>query len=136
MKLTTQIPKRIDKPWGYELLIAHQDSYVGKILFVRAGESLSLQYHELKDETIYLHTGNAEVIIGYSEDSLASLSLEAGQSIYLKPGTIHRLEAKEDCTFFEVSTTELDDVVRLEDKYGRVEENKETGQLPKKLDCK
>jgi len=123
MKLTADVPKRVDKPWGYELIIASQDSYVGKILFVRAGESLSLQYHERKDETIYLHTGKAKIKLGESEDSLTSMHLEAGQSIHLKPGTIHRLEASEDCTFFEVSTTELDDVVRLEDKYGRVEEN-------------
>jgi len=120
MKLTTETPERTDKPWGYELLIAHQNSYVGKILFVRAGESLSLQFHERKDETIYLHSGSAELVVGESEDALSSMRFEAGKSIHLKPGTIHRLDAKEDCTFFEVSTTELDDVVRLEDKYGRV----------------
>jgi len=123
MKSIVSVPKRTDKPWGYELLIAHQDSYVGKILFVRAGESLSLQYHERKDETIFLHTGSAEVLVGEDENSLTNIHLEAGKSIYLKPRTIHRLTALEDCTFFEVSTTELDDVVRLEDKYGRVEEN-------------
>ena len=113
-------PQKTDKPWGYELLIARTAIYVGKILHVNAGHALSLQYHEEKDETIYLHAGKAFLHHGDSSAGLVSRELVPGTSIHIPPGTLHRLEAITDCDFFEVSTPHLEDVVRLEDRYGRV----------------
>ena len=111
--------KRIEKPWGYELLIALTDQYAGKILHVSAGHALSLQYHRQKDETIYLHRGEALLHTQNGDGVLSQLHIKPGESFHLPPGTVHRLEAVADCDFFEVSTTQLDDVVRLEDRYGR-----------------
>jgi mannose-6-phosphate isomerase-like protein (cupin superfamily) len=111
--------RRIEKPWGYELQYALTDRYCGKILFVRAGEELSLQYHEAKDETLYLQSGLAEVVLGDRPDALRTVQAVPGDAFHLRPRTIHRLRALEDSTFLEVSTPELDDVVRLEDRYGR-----------------
>lgn len=119
MKIT---PRRIEKPWGYELLWAETDQYVGKILHVNAGESLSLQYHEVKDETIHLLTGRMRFTVGSSVDALEDVALEAGQSYRVRPGTVHRMEALTDCDILEASTAHLGDVVRLEDRYGRVSE--------------
>ena len=113
-------PQRTDKPWGYELLIARTSLYIGKILHVNAGHALSLQYHEKKDETIYLHAGKAFLHYGESVAQLVSQELAQGSSFHIPPGTLHRLEAITDCDFFEVSTPHLEDVVRLEDRYGRV----------------
>ena len=112
-------PTRTDKPWGHELLIAHTPHYVGKILHVNAGHALSLQYHQQKDETIHLHSGQAVL---HSQDAGGSVhrqDMTPGVSFHIPPGTIHRLEAVTDSDFFEVSTTQLDDVVRLADRYGR-----------------
>lgn len=114
-------PERVDKPWGHELIWARTDGYVGKLLKVNAGESLSLQYHERKDETLHLMEGEIRFLYGRSRESVAPLTLRAGDSIHVPPGTIHRMEAVTDAVFLEVSTPELDDVVRLEDRYGRVE---------------
>jgi mannose-6-phosphate isomerase len=114
--------RRVEKPWGYEIHFALTDRYCGKVLFVRAGEELSLQYHEAKDETLYLQAGRAEIVVGEQADDLALLPAEPGDAYRIRPGTIHRLRAIEDSTFLEVSTPELDDVVRLEDRYGRVTE--------------
>jgi mannose-6-phosphate isomerase len=111
--------RRVDKPWGYELIWAHSDDYCGKTLFVRAGEALSLQYHERKDETIHLQSGSAEVEIGREEGSTTVERVGPGRSFRIRPGTVHRLRALEDSLFLEVSTPHLDDVVRLEDRYGR-----------------
>lgn len=111
--------RRVEKPWGYEIHYALTDRYCGKVLFVRAGEELSLQYHEEKDETIYLQSGRAEVTVGESVDALEVVEAGPGDAFHVPPGTIHRLRALEDSTFLEVSTPELDDVVRLEDRYGR-----------------
>lgn len=110
---------RTDKPWGYELLIAKTGVYVGKVLHVAAGQALSLQYHEQKDETIYLFRG--EAIMVYHDDTGArgELPMRAGDSFHIPPRSVHRLQALTDCDFFEVSTPQLDDVVRLEDRYGR-----------------
>jgi mannose-6-phosphate isomerase len=110
---------KVEKPWGYELIWALSDHYCGKVLFVRAGEALSLQYHERKDETIHLQSGSAEVEIGNAQDSTTVEVVSAGRSFRITPGTIHRLRALEDSVFLEVSTPHLDDVVRLEDRYGR-----------------
>jgi mannose-6-phosphate isomerase-like protein (cupin superfamily) len=119
MKIT---PRRVEKPWGYELLWAETAQYVGKILHVNAGESLSLQYHEIKDETIHLLTGRMRFTVGTAGDRLEEVALDAGQSYRVRPGTIHRMEALTDCDILEASTAHLDDVVRLEDRYGRAPE--------------
>jgi quercetin dioxygenase-like cupin family protein len=111
--------RHVDKPWGYEIHFALTESYCGKVLFVRAGESLSLQYHELKDETIYLQSGLAELTLGTPGGELAVETIASGRAFRLPPGTVHRLVAIEDSTFLETSTPQLDDVVRLEDRYGR-----------------
>ena len=114
-------PRRVEKPWGYELIWAETDQYVGKILHVNAGEALSLQYHETKDETIYLYAG--KMLFEIERDGeLTKQEMQPGDSVHVTPGTVHRMIAIEDCDVLEVSTPELDDVVRLEDRYGRVEE--------------
>ncbi len=112
-------PRRVDKPWGYEVIWAHTDLYVGKLLFVKAGEALSLQFHEEKDETLHLLDGELEMEVGPGLDALRPITLEAGGSIRIRPGTLHRITAVTDCRILEASTTELDDVVRVQDRYGR-----------------
>ena len=111
--------KKIVKPWGYELIIANTDKYVGKILHIIAGEQLSLQYHQVKDETIYLYRGSMELTIEDSSGKMQKKILQEGMSQRIKPFQKHRMKSIQDCDVFEVSTTELDDVVRLEDDYGR-----------------
>ncbi len=111
--------RRVPKPWGEEIIFAHTDRYAGKVLKVRKGESLSFQYHVRKDETIYLHEGSLRLLLeidGRMEERI----LAPGAAERLPPGTRHRMEALTDCTLFEVSTPELDDVIRLQDRYGRV----------------
>jgi mannose-6-phosphate isomerase-like protein (cupin superfamily) len=110
---------RVDKPWGHELIWARTDRYVGKILHVRAGEALSLQYHQVKDETLYVLAGTVILEVGEDERALERLELAPGDAIHLWPGRRHRLTARTDCDVLEVSTPELDDVVRLADRYGR-----------------
>ncbi|MEX0892583.1 MAG: cupin domain-containing protein [Gemmatimonadota bacterium] len=112
--------RRIDKPWGHELIWAHTDRYVGKILHVRAGHALSVQYHERKDETLHLLRGRLRIWTGASVAALEEVELREGQSLHLPAGTVHRLEAVTDVDVLEASTPELDDVVRLQDRYGRV----------------
>jgi len=115
------IPRKVEKPWGYELIYAETEKYAGKILFVLKGHELSLQYHEVKDETMYIYRGVAELEVGYSGQSKSEvIKMSAGESYRISPGCIHRLAALEDCEVLEVSTPELDDVVRLKDRYGRV----------------
>jgi quercetin dioxygenase-like cupin family protein len=110
--------KRVEKPWGYELHWAETDRYVGKVIHVKKGHALSLQYHEVKDETIHLWSGRLlfEVEI---DGKLTGREMEPGESVHITPGTVHRMTALEDSDILEVSTPELDDVVRLEDRYGR-----------------
>ncbi len=110
---------KVDKPWGYELHWAKTERYVGKIIHVTAGHALSLQYHNVKDETIYLWSGRMRFEIREGERLVAG-DLEPGASVHIPAGTVHRMTALEDCDIVEVSTPELDDVVRLEDRYGRV----------------
>ncbi|MFN8187922.1 MAG: cupin domain-containing protein [Gaiellales bacterium] len=110
---------RVEKPWGHELHWALTDRYCGKVLVVRDGEQLSLQYHELKDETIYVQAGRIEIEIGQRGGPLSSEIAGPGRSFHLPPGTVHRIRALEDATLLEVSTPHLDDVVRLDDRYGR-----------------
>jgi mannose-6-phosphate isomerase len=113
-------PRRVEKPWGYELIFAHADAYVGKILFVRAGESLSLQFHRQKDESWLVQSGRAKLELGSAGDPVLREAVVAdGACFRFRPGTVHRVTALEDTTIIEVSTTELDDIVRLEDRYGR-----------------
>lgn len=115
--------RRVEKPWGYEDIWAETDKYVGKILFIKAGHKLSKQYHNVKDETIMVLEGSLKFWLdtrGEAGNSFAgNLFPERDQPIHIKPGYIHRMEAITDCRIVEVSTPELDDVVRLEDSYGR-----------------
>jgi len=112
-------PRRVDKPWGWELVWAEADDYVGKLLFVRAGEALSLQYHERKDESWLVQEGRARLELGDVGSELESVEIRAGDAFRFRPGTVHRVTALEDTLVVEVSTPHLDDVVRLEDRYGR-----------------
>ena len=113
--------RRVDKPWGHEIIFALTDRYCGKVLFVRAEQALSLQYHDVKDEAWYVESGTATLELGTvgEEDALRTITLGPGDALHFRPGTIHRVTAIEDITILEVSTPELDDVVRLEDRYGR-----------------
>jgi mannose-6-phosphate isomerase len=111
--------ERVEKPWGYEVIWAHTERYVGKILHIRRGESLSYQYHVVKDETVRLLSGLLEMDIE-SDGKRSKLRLAIGECLHITPGMKHRMVALEDCDVLEVSTPELDDVVRLEDRYGRV----------------
>ena len=112
-------PRRVDKPWGWELLWAEADEYVGKLLFVRAGESLSLQYHERKDESWLVQEGRARLELGEVGGALEELEIVPGEAFRFRPRTVHRVTALEDTLVIEVSTPHLEDVVRLEDRYGR-----------------
>jgi mannose-6-phosphate isomerase len=113
-------PTRVEKPWGWELIWAVADDYVGKVLFVKAGESLSLQFHREKDESWYVQSGRAQLELGdVGQAILNSEVIAEGACFRYRPGTVHRITALEDTTILEVSTPHLDDVVRLEDRYGR-----------------
>jgi mannose-6-phosphate isomerase len=114
-----ELPRRVEKPWGHELWFALTDRYAGKLLHVRAGQRLSIQYHEQKDETSYLLSGRLRLSQGPSADSLVTTELEAGAAWRNQPGQVHTIEALEDAVVIEVSTPELHDVVRLADNYGR-----------------
>ena len=109
---------RVEKPWGYEIHWAHTDRYVGKILHITAGHALSLQYHNIKDETIHVYTGKILFEIDV-DGQLVGREMGPGESVHVTPKTIHRMTALEDTDVLEASTPELDDVVRLEDRYGR-----------------
>ncbi len=110
--------RRVEKPWGYELIWAHTDRYVGKVLHINKGESLSYQYHVVKDETVRLLSGLLAMDIEI-EGERHKLELLPGDGLHIIPGMKHRMIALENCDVLEVSTPELDDVVRLEDRYGR-----------------
>jgi mannose-6-phosphate isomerase len=114
------VPERVEKPWGYELIWARTDRYAGKVLFVRAGEALSLQFHRRKDESWYVLDGRAELELGRAGDAVTKKEvISTGAAFRFEPGTVHRVTAVEDTTILEASTPELDDVVRLDDSYGR-----------------
>jgi quercetin dioxygenase-like cupin family protein len=115
---------RVEKPWGYELHWAKTERYVGKVLHVKAGHALSLQYHNLKDETIYLYSGRMLFEIERN-GTLTKEEMQPGDVVHVTPKTVHRMTAIEDCDVLEVSTPELDDVVRLEDRYGRIDNGPE-----------
>ncbi|HEX9055589.1 MAG TPA: cupin [Gemmatimonadales bacterium] len=113
-----EVPYRVDKPWGHELVWARTARYVGKVLHVKAGHILSLQYHNLKDETMHVLRG--ELILRTKEgDTLVSRPFRAGETAHIPPRLVHQIEAVVDSDVLEASTPELDDLVRLEDRYGR-----------------
>ena len=112
-------PRRVEKPWGWELVWAEAEAYVGKLLFVKAGHSLSLQYHEVKDEAWLVQEGRASLELGEVGGPLETVEISPGDAFRYRPGTVHRVTAIEDLLVLEVSTPHLDDVVRLEDRYGR-----------------
>jgi quercetin dioxygenase-like cupin family protein len=113
-------PRLVPKPWGHEVIWAHTERYVGKILHIKAGHQLSVQYHERKDETVYLLSGELRYWVRLPGDTaLRDQQLKPGDAFRITPGTIHYMEAVTDCDVLEASTPELDDVVRLKDQYGR-----------------
>ena len=115
-----EVPFRVQKPWGHELIWAHTDRYVGKILHVRAGHTLSVQYHNVKDETMHLLSGSVILRIWPHRDAQPTERVMLpGESVHVPTGTIHSIEATSDSDVLEASTPELDDVVRLSDLYGR-----------------
>jgi len=111
--------RRVVKPWGHEIVFAENERYAGKILHLEAGHCLSLQYHERKDETIYVLTGEVLLAVGEEEGSMTEITLSPGESYRIRPGLRHRMSASAPADMVEVSSPELDDVVRLEDDYGR-----------------
>jgi len=112
-------PRRVEKPWGWELVWAEAETYVGKLLFVRAGQALSLQYHEVKDEAWLVQEGRANLELGEVGGELETFEIAPGDAYRFRPRTVHRVTAVEDTLVIEVSTNHLTDVVRLEDRYGR-----------------
>ena len=115
----TQLPYRVEKPWGYELIWARTDRYVGKILHVEAGHVLSLQYHERKDESIYVLAGEIVLRLQHGE-TLIERRLAQGEAFHIQPKLVHQFEAVVTSDLLEASTPEIDDVIRLKDRYGRV----------------
>lgn len=110
----------VEKPWGFEIIWAQTPRYVGKILHINKGESLSYQYHRVKDETVRLLSGSLAMDVEV-EGARRTLELSPGEGLHIVPGMKHRMTALDDCDVLEVSTPELDDVVRLEDRYGRAD---------------
>lgn len=115
----SQVPYRVDKPWGYELIWAKTDRYVGKILHVNRGHVLSRQYHNVKDETMYVLRGELVLRFQVPGGAPQERPFRAGESFHIPPKVIHQIEAVEDADVLEASTPELDDLVRLTDRYGR-----------------
>jgi len=115
----TDLPYRVAKPWGYELIWAKTDRYVGKILHIEPGHVLSLQYHNKKEESIYVLAG--EIVLRLQQgDTLIERRVAQGEAFHIHPKLIHQFEAVEPSDLLEASTPELDDIVRLKDRYGRV----------------
>ena len=110
--------KIVPKPWGHEVIWAHTERYVGKLLHINAGHALSVQYHERKDETVYLLSGELIYWVRDGEE-MRDMKLKVGEAFRITPGTVHYMEAVSDCDVLEASTPDLDDVVRLSDRYGR-----------------
>ena len=123
MKALLHNEQKVEKPWGYELIWAHTERYVGKVLHINRGESLSYQYHVVKDETIRLLSGSLEMDLEV-DGQRSTIRLSPGECLHIVPGMKHRMTAVESCDVLEVSTPELDDVVRLEDRYGRAAPSK------------
>ncbi|MFH1775458.1 MAG: cupin [Chloroflexota bacterium] len=117
--MANKLPQKTEKPWGFELLFARTPKYVGKVIFIARGHRLSLQYHEKKDESMYIYQGKALMEVEGSDGEMVSTVAEPGYCVRIPPFTRHRLQAIEDTTLLEVSTPELEDVVRVQDDYGR-----------------
>lgn len=115
-------PRRVEKPWGYEVWWVQTDAYAGKLLHVNAGHRLSLQLHREKDESSYLLSGRLRVTWGPDVDALEHREVGPGHAWRVEPGTVHSIQALEDSVVLEVSTPHLADVVRLQDRYGRADE--------------
>ncbi len=113
-----EVPYRVEKPWGHELVWARTDRYVGKILHVKAGHILSLQYHDRKDETLHVLSG-ALILRTRPEAELVERPMKPGETVHIPPKLVHQIEAVMDSDVLEASTPELDDLVRLQDRYGR-----------------
>jgi quercetin dioxygenase-like cupin family protein len=112
--------KIVPKPWGHEVIFAVTKDYVGKVLVIKAGHQLSLQFHKVKEETIYLQNGQMTLLLENEAGQVQELNLTSGMSAHILPNKKHRMIAVKDCEVFEVSTPHLDDVVRLDDSYGRI----------------
>jgi mannose-6-phosphate isomerase-like protein (cupin superfamily) len=112
-------PRRVAKPWGFELIWAETDTYVGKVMHIEAGHQLSYQFHVAKDETVHVLSGAVEIDVGDASGSRQTIRLGCGDSFHIRPGLRHRLRALETSDVLEASTPQLDDVVRIEDDYGR-----------------
>jgi mannose-6-phosphate isomerase len=119
--------ERVEKPWGYEIVYASTERYSGKVLVIRKGEQLSLQFHRRKDEVIYVHEGRIELEVGEPGRTPDREVVGPGHAFRFTPGTVHRWRALEDTVVLEVSTPDLDDVVRLEDRYGRADARRRQG---------
>ncbi len=115
----SEIPYRVDKPWGYEVIWARTDRYVGKILHVNAGQVLSCQYHNFKDETMHVLQGELILRTGADADAMTERRFSEGQSVHIPAKLVHQIEAVVDSDVLEASTPELDDLVRITDRYGR-----------------
>ena len=113
--------ERVEKPWGYEIVYGLTESYCGKLLFIRKGQQLSLQFHRRKDEVIFVHEGRIELEVGEPGRTPDREVVGPGHAFRFRPGTVHRWRALEDTLVLEVSTPDVDDVVRLEDRYGRAD---------------
>ena len=119
MTTPAPLPRHVPKPWGHELIFAHTDKYVGKVLVIEAGKRLSYQYHEQKDEWIHLLSGRLRLLLEDATGEDRTQILGPGQGAHVAPGRRHRFEAVERCEIIEVSTPELEDVIRLADDFGR-----------------
>jgi mannose-6-phosphate isomerase len=117
--MTSELPRRVDKPWGHEIIWAHTDRYVGKLLVINSGRRLSFQYHEIKDESIHVLSGRLKLTLENDAGVIEDRELGPGEGAHVATGRRHRYEAIETCTLIEVSTPELDDVIRIEDDFGR-----------------
>ena len=113
--------ERVEKPWGHEIVFAHTENFAGKVIHVRKGEQLSLQFHREKEEVVYVHEGQIELEVRERGRPPTLEVVGAGRAFRLAPGVVHRWKALEDAVILEASTPQLDDVVRLEDRYGRAD---------------
>ena len=121
IKMEEKLPRKTEKPWGNELLYALTPQYAGKVIFVKKGFRLSLQYHKEKDESMYLLQGKVLFSVQAPDGKMSETVGESGYCLHLPPMTTHRVEALEDSTILEVSTPQLSDVVRLQDDFGRAQ---------------
>jgi len=120
--MTKKSVNRVEKPWGYELIWAETQDYVGKILHIKKGHRLSLQYHQIKEETIFISKGELVLVFEDDHGQLQNVSLTEGEAHHIPVGRKHRMIAVEDTDVCEVSTPHLQDIVRLEDSYGRIKD--------------